>query len=286
MLVRLLSNEDNYLVYALTGNPNSLKSELGNNNTFFCGRWFFHENGCAEDVFSNACIINCAFPRNTDGANVAIGLEYINSLFCAAKDYHSRAVINISSQSVYSQKRTHMADENTSLCLESEYAIGKYATELMLNSICRDLPHTNLRMSSLIGPYFNQRITNRLIDSIISEKRAIVSINKRRFGFMDVRDASDAILSLIGISPMVWKGVYCVGTGQGYSLMEIADELYTITKNVLGFFPEIQKIKTEEYGDTSVSGDLLKRDTGFYSRLSLYDSLQNIFLSKLDKSRK
>ena len=59
------------------------------------------------------------------------------------------------------------ATEETSLNLETKYAVGKYATELLVNKICRNIPHTNLRMASLIGEGFEQRITNKLVAKAI-----------------------------------------------------------------------------------------------------------------------
>lgn len=283
-LIKHLSDEGSFQIYALTSDPDALRQSVYYSNTFFYNRDFFSDSVCAKPVFENAYVINCAFPRNSDGTNMAKGLDYINRLFYAVNQYNSHAVINISSQSVYSQKRTCTADESTILNLESIYATGKYASELMLDTICRDLPHTNLRISSLIGPDFNQRITNRLIDSIIANRKAKVSINDRRFGFMDVRDAAAAILSLFDTDLKIWKEVYCVGTGRGYTLVEISDTLMGLTEELLGFIPDIQKVKTDEMGCTSVSGNLLRRDSGFECQFSLCDSLRFIYLSKLAKN--
>ena len=96
---------------------------------------------------------------------IADGLKYIQSVFEKSVEGNAAVIVNISSQSVYSQKRTEAATEETPVCLESPYAVGKYAVELMLESICRGSKtrYTNLRMASLIGPGFDQRIVNRLV---------------------------------------------------------------------------------------------------------------------------
>lgn len=112
-------------------------------------------------------LINCAFPRNVDGEKIAEGLEYVAKVLEKANRDGVGFVINISSQSVYSQNRCEAANENTSVCLDTKYAIGKYVTELMTNSICREIRHTNLRMASLIGPEFEQRLVNKFIKSAL-----------------------------------------------------------------------------------------------------------------------
>lgn len=55
-------------------------------------------------------LFNCAFPRNTDGAQMASGLKYILDVLVASAEGNVDAVVNISSQSVYSQKigRAHV----------------------------------------------------------------------------------------------------------------------------------------------------------------------------------
>lgn len=62
------------------------------------------------------------------------------------------------------------ADENTVLCLESKYAVGKYATELLVNAICgKAVLHTNIGLASLIGAGFDQRIVNKMVNQIIKK---------------------------------------------------------------------------------------------------------------------
>ena len=59
------------------------------------------------------------------------------------------------------------ADEQTPAVLESKYAVGKYWSELFVNTLFQGIRHTNLRMASLIGAGFDQRITNKFAKSNI-----------------------------------------------------------------------------------------------------------------------
>ena len=279
-LLKCFSSDSTVQVYALTSKPSLMGQDFASDNVVFADRAFLLDSEEAPSVVEGAILVNCAFPRNTDGISMAKGLKYINDLFCAAKKNRAKAVINISSQSVYSQKRDSVADETTELNLESVYATGKYASELMLNAICDTIPHSNLRLSSLIGPSFDQRITNKLIDNVITTRSAVINISERRFGFMDVTDAARAIDALTQIEPGAWKQTYCVGTGYSYSTQEISERIVELAEELLGFSPEIITKRTEEYGNTAVSGDLLKKDTGYENWLSLEDSLRLIFLSK------
>lgn len=168
-------------------------------------------------------LVNCAFPRNNDGREMAKGLKYISDLFCVAKVKQVKAVINISSQSVYCQTRMVPASETTELVLESTYAIGKYSSELLTNSIFSDIKHTNIRLASLIGSDFNQRVINKLVDSALVNKMVNVLDCPMYFGFMDVDDAVNALVCVIDHCDVLWDEVYNVGSDASYTLLDMAN---------------------------------------------------------------
>lgn len=235
----------------------------------------------AEAVLSDAIVVNCAFPRNSTGNGMANGLAYINRLFTACKKHKTKAIINISSQSVYSQKREFSADENTEICLESPYAVGKYATELMLESICEDteIKYTNLRMASLIGPGFNQRIVNRLIKKAIDLESITVSASNQTFGFLDICDAVEAIISLIGVDPSIWKNTYNVGNGQAVSLTDIIESIIEVFNDKQIEMPPVNYIDEDKTGSTAVSYKLLHDDTKYEPHINLRMSTERIYES-------
>lgn len=204
----------------------ALSSKIGDTS----GVHYVSREKIAEIPWSQVdVLINCAFPRNTDGMQMAEGLDYIQRLFNISTDGGVGAVINISSQSVYSQRRTHAADESEPLNLESTYAVGKYATELLLNTCCDEIKHTNLRMASLIGPCFDQRIVNRFIKKALANETLNVLSGKQLFGFMDVRDATAAIINIAEHDCSPWDEVYNLGTEEAYSILDIA---YTVKRVV------------------------------------------------------
>lgn len=278
----LLSNS--YKIYALTGRVEELKNRFNQTNVIVLNRnCIFDEK--SGGIIRGSFIVNCAFPRNTDGVNFAKGLDYINVLFNLAKQYQANAVINISSQSVYSQKRTEIADEESPIVLESSYAVGKYSVELLLRNICNGMSYTNLRIASLIGPALDQRVTNKIIDDAINKKRIKVSKNNRVFGFMDVDDAAIACILLIKTPVDRWKKVYTVGTGKGYSLMDIADITTGLCSKFMNIKPNIIIEEDDGAGNTSVSNSLFSKDTGFKCSFTLEESLQKIFYNKFDNRK-
>ncbi len=169
-------------------------------------------------------LLNCAFPRNVDDASFAVGLDFIQQVFTKASADHVKTLVNISSQSVYSQKRLDPANEMDPIVLESKYAVGKYGVELLANSLFKNIRHTNLRMSSLIGVGFNQRIVNKFVMKVVAGEQITISGGKQLFGFMDVRDAAAGIIKIMLNKNSVWEEAYNLGTNKAYSLLEIARE--------------------------------------------------------------
>ena len=242
----------------------------------------------AGDLLKDAVVIHCAFPRNQIGSEMADGLHYTESVFRAARDHGAGAVINISSQSVYSQKRTEEADEESPLSLESPYAVGKYASELLLDSFFKGsgVHFTSLRMASLIGPGFDQRIVNRFVKTMLEGKAVTVVREEKRFGFLDVEDAVSAVLSLVQCDSASWRPVYTVGNGKAYTVLEI----YENTVSILGRYGVeiLPPVFTEgtEVSTTQVSYGRLNRDTGFEPAFSLSESIEKIVKDCLDPDRR
>ena len=278
-LIHRLKNNEEYSVIALTSCPDNNKNAP--NITYL------HKDSIINDgsIFEGAIVINCAFPRNYSGRDMADGLKYIQRVFEVAVSSSAKAIINISSQSVYSQFRNEIASENTEVCLDSPYAVGKYATELIIESICkeRDTCYTNIRMSSLIGPGFDQRVVNRLIKQALAGDTLHVVDSNKRFGFLDVEDAVTAIIQLIKTDTIYWKPLYTVGNEKEYSILEIVDCIKYVFDEKNISFPDMQIEKKNEESSTGVSYRQIKEDVGFEPLYSMKGSVFRILLELQDK---
>lgn len=227
-------------------------------------------------------LINCAFPRNEDGEEMAKGLAYISNIFNVAKSKNVKSVINISSQSVYSQKRKCAANEKYHLCLESIYAVGKYTSELLTNTIFQGIQHTNLRLASLIGIEFEQRVVNKLIDKALQSGALSVSKDHMNFGFMDVDDAVDAIVKVVENRNMQWDEVYNIGIDGSYSLINIAKiikkELDSNSINVA-----INILDGQNELNTSLDSTRFNETFSFLCKYTMEDTVKKIIEFKLKK---
>lgn len=213
-LVSELLRYDEFTVVVLTSQKEKMQALFGDCPNF----------SVTEEVPENVDVFfNCAFPSNADGIRMAKGLAYTAELLRQCLQKKVKAVVNISSQSVYSQKRELPADEDTPCNLESQYAVGKYAVEQLTNSLFSSIPHTNLRLASLIGPNSDQRITNRFVQKVMAGEDLHIVDSKQLYGFLDVRDAAEAIVRFCLTDPTQWEEAYNVGCSWGYTLRDLAD---------------------------------------------------------------
>ena len=232
--------------------------------------------GISEALADSDFLINAGFPRNSDGRQLAQGMEFIDWLFQEASRRGTRAVVNISSQSVYDQHRTEPATEETPPCPESPYAVAKYATELMLNCYCACLSHVNIRLASLIGPGFDQRVVNKMVKNALAEKRILASDQTGIFGYLDIMDAALAIVRLLEIGPVEWPDVVNVGSGEGYTTTDIA-KLIRSELTGRGYSVDIVSQETNNSKiNTTVNANLLRELTGWSPTKSLSKTIKRI----------
>ncbi|WP_319591536.1 NAD-dependent epimerase/dehydratase family protein [uncultured Draconibacterium sp.] len=162
---------------------------------------------------------------------IAESLKFTFNLFSRLVQNHVPAIINISSQSVYGLASTTPWGENTSVAPESVYSQAKYATELMLES-CKiqlnSLCYSSLRLGSLAGgasglvevDFLSKFVKNSLSGNDIELIGGMQEMER-----FDVRDACDAIISMLNIDPSLWKPVYNLGAGKTHKLKDIAEKV-------------------------------------------------------------
>lgn len=276
-LVEEMKKKEEYFVYALSSHVEETgELSIKQNTQYHYKDVIFSHEG--EEILKNAIIINCAFPRNSTGTGMADGLRYLQRLFVRSKECGVKSFINISSQSVYSQTREEIATEEIQVCPESPYAVGKYAAELMLESVFKGtgIVYTNLRMASLIGPGFDQRIVNRLVRQALAGETICFIESEQQLGFLDVKDAVSAISALLGTDVSKWRPIYNIGNRQGYSVTKIVNFIQRVFRESGLPVTALVSGKKECTGTTAVSYQLFNKDTGFEPQIELLDSIRMI----------
>lgn len=206
-----------------------------------------HELLESPDLFRDAVVLSCAFPRATDGMRMAEGLRFIDDLFAASVEGEARGVVNVSSQSVYSDIRERAAVESNALDVNTPYAVAKYATELLLEARCAGrVPFTSIRLASLIGTGFDQRVVNKMARAAL-QSGAIQVTSDAVFDFMDVRDAVLALVRVAESDPSSWQPVYNLGASQPRSLGAMAESVAAALQS--NGFPCEVAVSAEEGSD-------------------------------------
>lgn len=230
-------------------------------------------------------LINCAFPRNVSDESFAKGLDFLQKVVVKSAKDKVGAFINISSQSVYSQTRKEPADESTPAVLETKYAVGKYFSELFVNSSFENIRHTNLRMASLIGAGFNQRLTNKFVQRVIAGEQLAVSGGDQLFGFLDVRDAASAIIT-VARSDKEWEPVYNLGTNNAYTLLGIAEEVISVGKQLGYTAPEPMVSESDNWQNSSIDCTRFYETFSWSPEYSLRITITDIFKDIIDSAEK
>ena len=264
-------------VLAITSNPDKIAMrdiECMNLKDFLSG------NIClkADDIF-----INCLFPTNADGVRMANGLRTVYELIIAAEKSGVGSFINISSQSVYPSKREQPADESAQLSLETPYAVGKYSTEAFTNQVFNGCPHTNIRLASLIGADYNQRIVNRMIIQALKGETLKVIGGMQRYGFLDVRDAAAGLVKIALSDSALWKDTYNLGRNESYTLIEIADLIRDQIKKELNMDVQYIIHDGEDNRNSSIIASSFIESFNWVPKVSITQTIEDII--NIEKNR-
>lgn len=232
-----------------------------------------------EDVF-----INCLFPTNADGYKMANGLDKVYRMITRAYECGVGALINISSQSVYSSKRLVPAKEEDLLCLETPYAVGKFSSEAFVNQVFSDRPHTNIRMASLLGVGYDQRIVNRMVVQALKGEQLKVVGGMQRYGFLDVRDAAAGLVKLLMSNPKSWKEIYNLGRNESYTLIDVVECIVEQMKQQTDMDVKYSVLEGEDERNSAINATMFMQDMSWKPEISLSETTTAIIQSKLSKA--
>lgn len=227
-------------------------------------------------------IINCLFPTNANGYQMANGLEKTFRVIKNAKESNAGAFINISSQSVYAPRREKAADEDEALCLETPYAVAKYSSEAFCDLVFQGRPHTNIRLASLLGIGYDQRIVNRMVGQALNGEKLKIIGGMQRYGFLDVRDAAAGIVKIALSDFTNWKPIYNLGRTESYTLLNVV-EIIVSEMEKRGLSVSYKVLEGTDTRNSSVNADRFMKDFMWEPEISLSQTIGDIIDEKMDK---
>ncbi len=276
--------KENLKVIALSSRPDRLKEHFYQE----VGLSIFEKNAISYGEISfrhGDILVNCAYPRTNDNKSIADGLLYIRDLFINAESFGLESIINISSQSVYDENRDYAAKESDLLNLSSIYAVGKYSTELMAGMLNKKIHVTNIRLGSLIGPNFNDRVINKMVLFAINNGYIEYFKNKKEYSYLDVEDAARGLLRVVETEPCEWKKIYNLGSDLHYTLEEIAYCIGDVLSE-LNIRVDLRPLVSQGEGRLMVDSTLIKEVIGNYQLLSLKESIKKIVFFELNRQKR
>lgn len=232
-------------------------------------------------------LVHSAFPRTMNREHTAQGLRYASAVFAASKQASLTAVINISSQSVYDPQRSRPATELDSPVLQSPYSIAKYSTELLLEAYVDLGRRLDIRLGSLIGPGFGQRIVNKLVGAGMDSGRLTIQGGSQTYNLLDVTDAARAISAVIANRLWQQHATVNIGAEHDVSLSSLAGEVVSVLHD--HGYPDVGIDHTADEPSKSSSAldsDLFVRSTGFRQTADLSASIAAIITHRQQSERR
>lgn len=280
LVVALLAK--GYEVVAITSHPDILRQKFDITLPLVCCGWsdFLSERIDLKDI---DVVIHCAFARNQNCRELARSMELSEKLFRWVISNDVPAIINISSQSIYGEMRKTPSKETDEVDPQDAYALVKLACERLGAIITEGTSSkfTSIRLASLIGPQFEERFVNKMLRDAVQTGEISVIGGQQVFSFMDIRDAVSGILMMLNVDYLHWKPIYNLGSEESYSIVEIAYLIANFLLLKTGKRINVLITPQNIYIKRSLNCALFKRDFNFTSKISLYESLYNIYKEKI-----
>lgn len=235
-ITRLLAESD-YRIMALGRNKSKLMALYNRYDHVTC----YDQNDLNDGVLRFGlvdCIIHCAFARAYRGnRELADSLKFTREIFDLATVHQVPKIINISSQAVYGSCRPLFWHETTEPIPETNYAVGKYSTELMANTIKSINKHshvTSLRLASLAGGQSGSVPTDilyKFVKSSLNHETIKIIDGSQKINRLDVRDVAEGVVRLLEMDSSTWESVYNFGPIRSYTLLEVVELVSLLSKN-------------------------------------------------------
>src|SRR5699024_635645 len=117
-LIKQLLNDSNWHVIAMTSNVHNVVNNFNNNELLVVRNDSWMEQLSNKNIKVDT-MINCAFPRSSKPEELAQGIPFTEKLITDSINFGIENIINISSQSVYTQKQKEDVTEQSTVQPES-----------------------------------------------------------------------------------------------------------------------------------------------------------------------
>ena len=223
-------------------------------------------------------VVHCGFARESSGVALAQSLDILSDLLLESEKFRVKGFINISSQSVYGEVVGDHS-ETSSVSPGYLYAMAKYASEKMVNLFADSFKVTNVRLAGLAGgsPPRLAGVLAKFVQDVVEGKELIITNANSSLSFIDVRDASKGIRSLIEFSEVHWSPVYNLGNEWQIRVVDLAEAVREIGKKYVSQVP-VQVVRDYDQSvNARLNSQLLSTTTGWQPEYSLENMIETVF---------
>ena len=223
-------------------------------------------------------LLHLAYARSHEAEPITDSIQFSVRLLQAAQAMGVRRIIHISSQSLYDVHRAAPAKVSDLVWPTNLYDIGKYYLEHWISefAVKNRWDFVHLRIASLVGNNFPQRITTRLVQNALTKGEISINLNGKLFSYTHVRDMAEAVLIATHMEdPAFWNRTYNVGSMESYPLTHVAQAIGEVCAEE-GITVTIHEAPAPENGENSSldSLDFMER-TGWQAKFSLKDIIRD-----------
>lgn len=279
-LVKGILEQTDYNIISLTANVRDVKAEFKDKRIVHLNRedWF---NKIDRNI-DISTFINCGFPRTSNPLYLAKGINSMESLIKRALQLNVKNIINISSQSVYSQRKKKAADELTEVCPESLYGMTKYSVEKIIDLLCeknKEINYSHIRLGSLVNSEFKNRMPHKFMEQALNNKPIQVNGSNLNMSYLHVNDAVNAILSMLHKDNFKWGKVYNLGSDKSYLVKDIANTIKLFLRKTENRQVEVILSENESKFNNLVDSTLFFNDFNWRPTIYLEEFLSEAYKS-------
>jgi len=184
-------------------------------------------------------------------------------------------ILIASSANIYGNSSGGMLNEQTSANPANDYALSKYAMELMAGLWCKRLPITLMRPFNYTGLGQNDVFLVPKIVNHFKARKPIIELGNLEVWreFNDVRFIADSYTKVISLPPATSGQAINVCTGNAYSLAEIINLCHKITGHTIDVQVNPQFVRENEVHVLKGDNRLLQQTIGSIAQYDLEQTL-------------
>ena len=223
-------------------------------------------------------VIHCAFTRSEDPTELSTSLQFTHEVakLCSAQKIPT--IINISSQSVYSdQSHGQLLDETSAIAPPTRYGLAKFSSELILSNL-RYTNSINIRLGSLIGKGMEVRALHKMTLNAWNNNQVTVLDGRQFCSLISVDDAARAVITIASAPPPAKDVILNLTSHEKFKLKDIAHKIASTIEKNKDIKVDINHLPAEEKMPASlkVSTSKLERDYGIVIRDSITNTIKKI----------